>query len=269
MVELRRTVRFCLNDSGGDAPGGADPPRHNSHAAWPPMRGLGRYYELEVACRGEADPATGYFINIKHIDTAVRQYALPRVRAAAEGGGSQVPLGALLRDLLHAVQPPLGDTVTRVALRLTPFLVYALEADDMKHAILRHRYEFSAAHRLHAAGLSDEENREVFGKCNNPEGHGHNYGLEVAVRVPITDAGHTLAVEHLDRCVDENAIERLDHRHLNRDVPEFKNTNPSVENISRVVWEMLVDAVGGLMEGAALEEVSVWETGKTVCTYRG
>ena len=181
-----------------------------------------------------------------------------------------MPLGALLREMLEAVQPPLGGSVIRITLRLTPFLNLSLEAEHMKRAILRHRYEFSAAHRLHVASLSDEENREVFGKCNNLAGHGHNYGLEVAVRVPITDQGHTLAVEHLDRCVHEHAIDRLDHKHLNRDVPQFQTMNPSVENISRVVWEMLQGPVGELARGEAeLDEVSVWETGKTVCTYRG
>ncbi|MGB0768997.1 MAG: 6-carboxytetrahydropterin synthase, partial [Phycisphaeraceae bacterium] len=132
--------------------------------------------------------------------------------------------------------------------------------------LIRQRYEFSAAHRLHVQALSDRENREVFGKCNNPAGHGHNYRVEVAARCPIDDHGQTLDPADLDAVVDERCIERLDHKHLNDDVPEFADLNPSVENIVKVVWSMLD---GKLPGRATLDEVRVWETGKTVCAYRG
>src|SRR5690348_12545521 len=79
MLELTRTVRFCLN---GDGTLATDSAASNTFAWWPAMRGLGRYYELEVTCRGEADPVTGYFMNIKRIDEVVRQAALPRVSEA-------------------------------------------------------------------------------------------------------------------------------------------------------------------------------------------
>jgi len=137
----------------------------------------------------------------------------------------------------------------------------------MDRVILRQQYEFAAAHRLHVDELSDEENRAVFGKCNNPSGHGHNYRLEVAVAAPIDAEGRILDVELLDAVVDQTVIERYDHKHLSVDVPEFAGRNSSVEHIAQSIYRLLLDPIAGL--GAALEEVRVWETSKTVCVYRG
>lgn len=232
------------------------------------MRGLGRYYELCVTCRGEADAQTGYFLNIKAIDEAVRQWALPVLIdcVSDEAAAPAVPMGQLMRALFQAIDPALNGTVADVRLVLTPTMSLGVERDDMDHIVMRQQYEFSAAHRLHVPTLSDETNRATFGKCNNPAGHGHNYRVEVAVRCPIDGKGQTLEPAALDAIVDREAIEKLDHKHLNEDVPAFAELNPSVENIVKVVWQMLVDKLPG---GAVLDEVKVWETGKTVCAYRG
>ncbi len=278
MVELSRTVRLCVNASGS-----ADErlARDNTYSAWPPIRGLGRYYELTVTCRGEPAEPSGYLINIKRIDEAIRDEALGVLREAvaaedaARGGsraddGTVTPMGELMRRLLRAVVPALPVTATSLTLALTPRVHLTLEADDMDHVTLRQQYEFSAAHRLHVPTLSDAQNREMFGKCNNPAGHGHNYRLEVAVRVPIAPNGHVLAVETLDAVVNEHAVEVLDHKHLNEDVPQFAGLNPSVEHIARVIWGMLERPIASLAGGGVrLEELRVWETDKTVCTYRG
>jgi 6-pyruvoyltetrahydropterin/6-carboxytetrahydropterin synthase len=269
MLELSRTVRFCLNVGAGDAGGAAGSPV-NGFSAWPAMRGLGRFYQLIVRCRGEADPLTGYFINIKHIDAAVRRHVLPYLAQVAAGDGScgaGVAMGEIMRQIVGRLQPPLNGSVAEARLVLSPFHSLAMTSNDMNTVIVRQQYEFSAAHRLHVEALSEQQNREVFGKCNNPAGHGHNYVVEVAVRAPVDPAGHTLAVDALDRLVDDAVIQPLDHKHLNLDVPQFRTLNPSVENIAVVVHGLLAGRVGEL--GVALEEVSVWETGKTVCTYRG
>jgi len=265
MLELSRTIRFCVNDS-PDPPG----PRDNTFAAWPAMRGLGRYYELAVLCRGEADARTGYFINIKHIDQAVRDHGLPLFDDAvhqAEHNTDQTPMGELMQRVLTALQPPLNHTVHEVTLSLTPYLSLMIRNADMNQVTLRHQYEFSAAHRLHVPELTDEQNREVFGKCNNPAGHGHNYRVEVAVDVPVDPNGRIVQPECIDALVDAHAIDRLDHKHLNTDVPEFNGLNPSVEHIVQVVYGMLETPLEQI--GAALREVTVWETGKTSCTYTG
>ena len=274
MLELSRTVRFCVNDPappGTAALGAGDAASHNTFAARPPMRGLGRYYELDVTCRGEADPQTGYFINIKQIDKAVHSYALPCISQALFGqeGSTRPPVGRLMSEMLSILQPELGGSVAMLVLGLTPTYSIAMRSEDMDHILIRQRYEFSAAHRLHVPGLSDQENRDIFGKCNNPAGHGHNYQVEVAVRLPIDHDGRTVEVEQIDAIVNQHAIERLDHTHLNTDVPEFADLNPSVENIVKVIWGMLADKFDGFGPDTKLQELKVWETSKTVCCYRG
>ena len=264
MLELSRTVRFCLSGQMGDL----QSPRDNTFSAWPAMRGLGRYYEIRVTCRGEADLQTGYFINIKTIDDVVREYCLPILmkRIGEESIAASVPMGVLMRELIDAIDLPLDGTVAQAELVLTPTLILGIERDDMDHVVMRQQYEFSAAHRLHVPTLSVQENRAVFGKCNNPAGHGHNYRIEVAVRCAIDEQGQTVSPAELDASVDRACIQKLDHKHLNVDVPEFAGLNPSVEKIVKVVWGMLKDELPG---GAKLDEVKVWETGKTVCAYRG
>jgi 6-pyruvoyltetrahydropterin/6-carboxytetrahydropterin synthase len=263
MLELSRTIRFCLAHDGSLS---SDAPRHNTFAAWPPMRGLGRYYELTVTCRGVADATTGYFMNIKQIDEAVRAGALPLIAAAAQAPGPP-PLGWLMRDIISALGPRLRDCVRAAQLRLTPMHSLGMEKHAMSQLLVSQRYEFSAAHRLHAAALSDEENRRIFGKCNNPAGHGHNYQLEVTVRCPVSARGDVMAIEQLDAVVNAAVIEKLDHKHLDVDVPQFRGVNTTVENIARIIHGMLRDEVRRL--GVELEEVRVWETGKTVCSYQG
>lgn len=262
-IQLTRTVRFCLGPDGSLA---TDAPANNTFAAWPPMRGLGRYYELEVACVGDADPVTGYFMNIKRIDQVVREAGLPIIADAAADAEKSMQLGGLMQRLAAAINPQLDEAVRSVTLRLTPTYAIALETNMLDHVLISQQYEFSAAHRLHARQLNDDQNRRIFGKCNNPAGHGHNYRLEVTALCWITPGGQTLAAEDLDAIVDDAVIGKLDHKHLNVDVPQFADRNPSVEHIAQVVFEMLDEPVR--KRGAILDQVRVWETSKTVCTYR-
>ena len=275
MLELSRTVRFCLSDpTTADAVGAPRAtPRHNTFASWPAMRGLGRYYELAVRCRGEADPDTGCIINVKCIDQAVRDHVLPYLEdlLAHSARPARAPLGDLMRRLITLLQPALGGRVVQVQFQFTPTYRLQIRSRAMDHVILKQQYDFSAAHRLHIETLSDEENHRIFGKCNNLAGHGHNYRVEVAVRVVIDHTGSTLDVEEIDAIVAANVIEKLDHKHLNTDVSQFAKLNPSVENIAKVVWTMLDAPLSRLDTAtpAQLEAVSVWETEKTVCTYLG
>lgn len=131
---------------------------------------------------------------------------------------------------------------------------------------LTQSFEFSAAHRLHVPRLSDEENRRVFGKCNNPNGHGHNYVVEVSVSGrPDAQTGCLLPLPRFEEIVKARVIDRLDHTHLNRDTREFAEVNPSVENIAVVIWNLLCDHVSP----ARLSSVRVYETPKTYAEYRG
>ncbi len=99
---------------------------------------------------------------------------------------------------------------------------------------------FNAAHRLHNPAWPDEKNREVFGLCNNPNFHGHNYELEVKVAGEIDPAtGYLIDLGHLRDIIREEVEDRFDHKNLNLDTEEFKNLNPTAENICYVIWNLI------------------------------
>ena len=99
---------------------------------------------------------------------------------------------------------------------------------------------FNAAHRLHSGSLSDEENKWVFGKCNNENFHGHNYELVVRVTGEIDPAtGYVIDMKILSGVIKEYILNKFDHRNLNLDTQEFKNLNPTAENIAVVIWNIL------------------------------
>jgi 6-pyruvoyltetrahydropterin/6-carboxytetrahydropterin synthase len=266
MIELSRTVRFCVDfgKSGAEAatnPAGA--PRHNTFAGWPSMRGLGAYYELDVRCTGEPDPATGYLLNISAIDEAVRQHALPVIEGEARRTPQRDP-ARVLALLAPALQPVLRGRLRSIRWRLSPYYSLDMSIAAPHRVLLSQQFEFSASHRLHVREFSDQRNREIFGKCNNPNSHGHNYRLEVAISRAVDDS-HALTLPEIERIVNETVIQRFDHKHLNHDTREFATLNPSVENIAKVCYELLAVPMAGA--GGELKRVTVWETEKTSCTY--
>ncbi|MEW6298923.1 MAG: 6-carboxytetrahydropterin synthase [Thermodesulfobacteriota bacterium] len=126
-------------------------------------------------------------------------------------------------------------------------------------------FGFSAAHRLHSEALSEEENRAVFGKCNNPHGHGHNYTLEVTIQGEVDPhSGELMNYDLLEAIVQDEVIERFDHKHLNEEVAEFCGLNPTGENIAKVIWDLLRPRLG-----ERLVKVGVWETPKSLFEYAG
>lgn len=99
---------------------------------------------------------------------------------------------------------------------------------------------FNAAHRLHNPSWSDEKNREVFGLCNRPHYHGHNYDLVVKVHGELDpETGYLIDMKILKDIIREEVIEAFDHRNLNEDVEEFRNLNPTAENIAAVIWKKI------------------------------
>ncbi|PWH85309.1 6-pyruvoyl trahydropterin synthase family protein [Brumimicrobium oceani] len=102
------------------------------------------------------------------------------------------------------------------------------------------RTTFNAAHRLHNPAWSEEKNQTVFGKCNSPNYHGHNYTLETWVRGDIDpDTGFVINLTDLKKIIKEEIEDEFDHRNLNLDVPDFKNLNPTAENIAKVIYQKL------------------------------
>ncbi|MEN0020473.1 MAG: 6-carboxytetrahydropterin synthase [Planctomycetota bacterium] len=264
MVELRRTVRLSINPGASDADVAVG---CNGFSAVPAMRGLGRHYELDVVCRGEPDSESGYLVNIKTIDKAVRGSALPVLVRACRDEPERDP-ATLLAPMRDAIAGGLPCELRSLVLRLSPYYSVAMDTATDRFT-LRQRFDFAAAHRLHVAGWSDDENKSAFGKCNNPSGHGHNYQVEPAVAVGFDDAGMALlTLEELETIVDESLIDPFDHTHLNVDTHEFgaDGVNPSVENIAKVFYGRLAKSLEG-RDGVELRSVTVWETDRTSCTY--
>jgi 6-pyruvoyltetrahydropterin/6-carboxytetrahydropterin synthase len=124
---------------------------------------------------------------------------------------------------------------------------------------LTSRYRFSASHRLDTAALSPEENRKLYGKCNNPHGHGHDYVLEITVDGPVDQDGQVVNREALDALVQERVLARLDHKNLNADIPELAGSVTTTENLATLVREALV---GGWTLPARLARVRISETAR-------
>lgn len=135
----------------------------------------------------------------------------------------------------------------------------------MKVSLVSESY-FSAAHRLHREDWDAERNRRVFEKCNNPNAHGHTYGLEVTVEGEIdTETGWVMDFGRLKRAVDEHVVQKLDRKHLNFDVDFLAGRNPTAENIVVGIWEQLE----GRVAPARLVRVALKETEKNRVVYEG
>jgi len=164
---------------------------------------------------------------------------------------------------------------------LTPYYSVEMTATAPTTVLLRQKFDFCAAHRLHAPALSPEENRKLFGKCNNPSGHGHNYQFEPCIALTlspphlVTPSSPPFSLSDLEHLADSLIVQRFDHKNLNTDTEEFRDAapgkpgglNPSVENIAKVCFNLLAPALRG--QNAKLQSVTVWESDRTSCTYPG
>jgi 6-pyruvoyltetrahydropterin/6-carboxytetrahydropterin synthase len=128
------------------------------------------------------------------------------------------------------------------------------------------RLHFSAAHRLHAAGLSEEENTRVYGLCNSPNFHGHNYELDITVEGEVDPAtGYVLDLGVLRDLAESAVIRDLDHRNLNQDVEWLEGVIPSTENLVVKIWDRLVDRI----PRGTLVRLVLWETPRNYVEYTG
>lgn len=266
-IHLRRSVRFCV-------PFHKQPQTHhslsslsvNGFAAFPSMSSLGAYYELHVTCHGAPDPVTGYLLNIQQIDRIARTSIIPwltSIIASPQVDDPQSILPQMVRRLSDAL-----PSLYALSWQLTPYYALSMNRSDLSSVILSQQFEFSASHILNVSSLSPEKNAEIFGKCNNPLSHGHNYRLSVSVAVPTVETPPALplfSLHTLEGIVLSTIINRFDHKHLNLESAEFRDLNPTVENITRVCFDLLATPIAD--SGATLHHVTVWETEKTSCTY--
>src|SRR5450631_3280086 len=126
------------------------------------------------------------------------------------------------------------------------------------------REHFNAAHRLHNKEWDEAKNEQVFGKCNNPSYHGHNYEVEVKVTgMPAADTGFVVDLKLLSEIINENVLEKFDHKNLNLDVKEFADLNPTAENIVVVIYNILRDKINKDLD----LQVRLYETPRNYAEY--
>ena len=239
--------------------------------------GHGHNYVLRVTLAGQVAAHTGMVINITELDRILKEVSAEFdhkfINLDHPAFHDRIPttenLASYMRDRIEDTLRTQHNAAYRLALvRLyeEPSLWSDVIGGEGKNmASLTKTFGFSAAHRLHSSALSEEKNRAVFGKCNNPHGHGHNYELEVTVSGPIAPhTGMVMDLAELMKIVQDEVLDRFDHKHLNEDTPEFQTLNPTGENISRVIWDLLKPQLG-----ERLTKVGVWETPKNFFEYHG
>lgn len=265
MHELARQIRFSINPFLSDETVG-----FNSYASKPCGAGFSLYFGLWVKLAGQIDEETGFVVNVVEIDKAVRRLAVPVFTACFKeryGGGEHVTLEDMRQVLTRVwgvVDNEFGSArLKQLSCEVNPFRKIWIDAEDSKVLHISEKFEFAAMHKLWNASFSDEKNFEVFGKCANRSGHGHNYVVEVTVC--RQDESDGFSIGEFEKTVSCEFIDLVDHKNLNADVAEFSVKNPTIENIAVFAWEKLC----GKFSHCVLESVTVWESDRTHCTYRG
>ena len=231
--------------------------------------GHGHNYTLDVTIAGTPDPITGMVINMTELKAIVgavlEQFDHTYLNADTPYFQERIPTTEnIVRVLWELIAPQMPEGVALARLRLYEMNDLWAEYSGEEQTSFTRSYTFSAAHRLHAPQLSDEHNRAIYGKCNNPNGHGHNYTLEVTARGPIDDAtGMAIDMVAMDRIV-RSVLDELDHKHLDREVEGFATRTSTGENIVSYLWAELARRFEG-----RLAHLKLWETNKNIFEYSG
>ena len=209
----------------------------------------GHNYVLEVTVKGEVAPEHGMVVNIANLDGLLKERVVAdydhklinhQHPVFANNPGLQPTCENLAIQIWQTIELHLREAIlhrVRLYEDSTAFAGYYGEGKMVYHTKV---YEFSASHRLHSLELGDAENQRIFGKCNNPHGHGHNYVLEVMVKGEVNSrTGLVTDLGFLDRTIKEQIYARFDFKHLNLDTTEFETMNPTSENFVKVLWDIL------------------------------
>jgi 6-pyruvoyltetrahydropterin/6-carboxytetrahydropterin synthase len=259
-----RKVRFSINPFDEAGSSGA-----NSYGGKPCGEGLSLFFELSVGLAGQADRDTGFVVNVMVIDSIVRKHAVivfaQNVRKAFSDTkqltiSETAGLLASLRDVLKNKFD--GAILIELGLQLNPYRKIDFDCEDMKMYYFSEKFDFAAMHKLWNDKFSEQKNFEVFGKCANPAGHGHNYVIEVTIK---TATDNDIRIGEFEKVVDGEFVKLVDHKNLNADVSALADVNPTIENLAEFAWERL----NGKFGAARLHSVSIWESDRTCCTYYG
>lgn len=266
-TRLQRTARFSINPDGSTQ-------GQNNFAGTPAVSGLARFYEMTLGVRGLPDGDTGYLIGIQDLDRIVRDHLVPIIARACRDEPTTDP-GSLLPELWEAAAEQSPHPLSMIHWHLSPYYGVEMTAETRKaeRVQIAQQFEFAAAHRLHTPKLSDEQNEQFFGKCNNPSGHGHNYRIAPTISIPVDQLKGMNAQLAIQDCVNRTLLDHLDHKFLNTDCAWFDQSRggviPSVEHIARVSYEQLAPKIESLGHGMRLIRLQAWETEKTSAIYPG
>jgi 6-pyruvoyltetrahydropterin/6-carboxytetrahydropterin synthase len=240
--------------------------------------GHGHNYVLEVTVRGRVDPRSGMVVNIKTLDDRLDELLAPIDHRMLNGSMAEfrdsLPTTERVAQAIWRRLPErVGDArITALRLEEHPGLYVELNGKDPRMVCLTRSVEFAAAHRLHTGELSAAENRKIYGKCNNPHGHGHNYVAEVTVTGrPDRRTGCVIDVGLFEALLKAEIEDRFDHKHLNLDTPYFRTRVPTAENIAQVIWRLLSGKVPRCRHGGRvrLYRVRLIETARSWFDYFG
>ena len=232
----------------------------------------GHNYQVTATIGGPVDPSTHFLVDFRDLDGLLRDLTAPLDHRRldieyAALAGREASAEALAVALFAELAPRVVGAMSAAQLDT----LRLAETDDLwadtnggEEVELTRAYSFSAAHRLADPARSDEDNRRTYGKCANPQPHGHDYRFEVTVRGPLDARTSTVTdLGALDRAVETEVLARFDHRYLNVEVEPFATTLPTAERIAERIWALLAPTV------PKLARIVVYETPRSAFTYEG
>lgn len=228
---------------------------------WASPYNHGHNYILDVTTEGQLNPANGMVVNIKTIDDILKRDVVAQfdqrsindeIPYFADRSTSLENLASYIWHQLKGL--PAEAELARIRLEEMPTLWVELTKTAMT---LTRTYEFAASHRLHNPALPQSENDELYGKCNNPAGHGHNYILEVTVQgEPDPKTGFLCDLGQLDAVVNKEVVDRYDHKNLNVDLPEFEGRMTTSEIVVQEIWDRLAGVIPATLYRVRLHETA-------------
>ena len=251
-----------------------------AHYGAPSLKpGHGHNYEVDVCIHGDIDPSTGMVINLTDVkqilnEEVVKPYDFQHLNHLPEFADRMPGLENLCQNIWNRLRPRFDDCGVQLQ------WIQMKEMDDL-YGMITHNPDnptqplmeftkcahFSASHRLYNPEFTDEKNEAVFGKCNNPNGHGHNYDVEFTVSGPQDpETGLVIDLIAFEKLIEQHILDPLDHKNLNLDVPWMSDVIPTAENIALKIWEQLAPHIP---QPATLHKIRLIESKNNAVEYFG
>lgn len=248
-LQLTRAISFYLHPTDG----------HLVLGMYQNPNAMVSHFTLWITIGNHFDPESGFVVNVSEIDQAFKD-ALAEKKVKPTSHYQTI-------DFAHNVITSHFDFFTLFSLKLdihNQLTITKTFSQDSVMIEITKKYEICAAHWLNNRSWSKEKNIDIFGKCHNIGGHGHNYTIEITVSGEPDQETGELDLTGVNDTIIKEIYNRFDHRNLN-DLPEFANLNPTVENMVQICWQLIHDK----FKHVTLTKVGIWETPKTYAQYCG